>query len=54
MLHSLGIAEGTSWNVVMYSQGWWNMSNKEAVKNGMNLKWFALQGLQSLSVRMMV
>lgn len=54
MLRSLGIAEGTSWNVVMYSQGWWNMSNKEAVAQGLNLKWFALQGLQSLSVRMKV
>lgn len=54
MLRKLGMAEGTSWNVVMYSQGWWEMSNKEAVRNGMNLKWFALQGLQSLSVRMKV
>ena len=54
MLRKLGIAEGTSWNVVMYSQGWWEMSNKEAVRNGMNLKWFAQQGLQSLSVRMKV
>jgi RNA-directed DNA polymerase len=54
MLRTFGIPEGTSWNVVMYSQGWWNMSNKEAVTQGMNLKWFALQGLQSLSVRMKV
>jgi RNA-directed DNA polymerase len=54
MLRQLGIAEGTSWNVVMYSQGWWNMSIKEAVSQAMNLKWFALQGLQSLSVRMKV
>ena len=54
MLRSLGIAESTSWNVVMYSQGWWSMSNKEAVNQGMDLKWFAQQGLQSLSVRMKV
>ena len=54
MLRTLGIAEKTSWNVVMYSQGWWNMSNKQAVSQGMNLQWFALQGLQSLSVRMKV
>ena len=54
MLRTLGIAEGTSWNVVMYTQGWWQMSNKEAVRKGMNLKWFALQGLQSLSLRMKV
>jgi len=54
MLRTFGTAERTSWNVVMYSQGWWNMSKKEAVAQGMNLKWFALQGLQSLSVRMKV
>jgi group II intron reverse transcriptase/maturase len=54
MLRKLGVAEGTSWNVVVYSQGWWHMSNREAVVQSMNLKWFALQGLQSLSVRMKV
>lgn len=54
MLRNLNIAEGTSWNVAIYSQGWWSMSNKEAVRKGMNLKWFAQQGLQSLSVRLKV
>lgn len=54
MLRRLGIAESTSWNVVMYSQGWWSMSNKEAVRKGMDIKWFARQGLQSLSARMKV
>lgn len=51
LLRSLGIAEGTSWNVVMYAQGWWNMTTKVAVNQAMNLKWFAQQGLQSLSLR---
>jgi group II intron reverse transcriptase/maturase len=54
LLRGMGLEERKSWNVVMYSQGWWSMSNKEAVRHGMNLKWFALQGLQSLSVRMKV
>lgn len=51
LLRSLGIAEGKSWNAVMYAQGWWNMSSKVAVSHAMNLKWFAQQGLQSLSLR---
>jgi group II intron reverse transcriptase/maturase len=54
MLRNFGIATGTAWNVVMFSQGWWVMSNKAAVRNGMNLQWFARQGLQSLSVRLKV
>lgn len=51
-LRSFGIPVNTSWNVVMYSQGWWTMSDKVAVKNAMNPKWFAQIGLQSLLVRM--
>ena len=51
LLRKLGIAENTSWNVVMYSQGWWNMTTKVAVNHAMNVKWFARQGLQSLSLR---
>ena len=47
-LRGLGIPENTSWNVVMYSGGWWNMSNKQSVSKGMGLKWFAQQGLFSL------
>jgi len=54
LLRSLGIEKGKSWNVVMYAQGWWNMSRKQAVSQAMNLKWFAQQGLQSLSIRMKV
>lgn len=41
LLRSLDIPEGKSWNVVMYSQGWWQMSMKVAVGQAMNLNWFA-------------
>ena len=51
LLRKFGIAENTSWNVVMYSQGWWNMTTKVAVNQAMNVKWFAQQGLQSLALR---
>jgi group II intron reverse transcriptase/maturase len=51
-LISLGIPENTSWNVVMYSQGWWSMSQKQAVNKAMNLLWFSRFGLQSLYVKM--
>lgn len=52
LLRKFGIAENTSWNVVMYSQGWWNMTKKEAVNKAMNVKWFTQQGLQSLALRL--
>lgn len=51
-LRSLGIGENKSWNVVMYSQGWWKMSKKRAVSKGMGLQWFAQLGLQSFYTRM--
>lgn len=51
-LRCLGIPESKCWNVVMYSQGWWQMSNKQAVGKAMNLSWFSQYGLQSLSSRM--
>jgi RNA-directed DNA polymerase len=51
-LRSLGIAESTSWNVVMYSHGWWNMSSKMAVRNAMGIYWFAQQGLLSIQFRL--
>jgi group II intron reverse transcriptase/maturase len=54
LLRSLGVPQGKSWNVVMYAQGWWNMSKKEAVNQSMGLEWFARQGLQSLYLRMKV
>lgn len=53
-LRSIGIAESKSWNVVMYSQGWWKMSKKTAVGHAMNVQWFARMGLESLSTRMQV
>jgi group II intron reverse transcriptase/maturase len=51
-LRSFNIPVQTSWNIVMYSHGWWNMSQKMAVNKAMNLLWFASIGLQSLQVRM--
>lgn len=54
LLRSLGIPEQKSWNVVMYSQGWWNMTKKQAVSQALNLNWFTRQGLQSLYFRMHV
>jgi RNA-directed DNA polymerase len=54
LLRSLDIPESKSWNVVMYSQGWWNMSKKTAVGHAMNLKWFSQQGLLSFYLRMKV
>ncbi len=51
LLLKFGLADNTSWNVVMYSQGWWNMTTKVAVNQAMNVKWFAQQGLQSLALR---
>lgn len=53
-LRSLGCPESKSWNVVMYSQGWWNMSKKTAVGHAMNVEWFTQLGLQSLTYRMKV
>ena len=51
LLRNLGVAENTSWNVVMYSQGWWAMSNKQAVCKALGIKWFTHTGLQSLLLR---
>ena len=48
-LQSLGCPEQKSWNVVMYSQGWWSMSKKIAVGHTMSTKWFAELGLESLT-----
>lgn len=51
-LMKLNIPSNKCWNVVMYSHGWWNMSQKPAVGKAMNLAWFSQLGLQSLQVRM--
>jgi RNA-directed DNA polymerase len=48
LLRSLDIPVMKSWNVVMYSQGWWAMSNKVAVKNAMSPLWFSKHGLLSM------
>jgi RNA-directed DNA polymerase len=53
-LHNLNIPEQKCWNAIMYSQGWWQLSNKVAVSHAMNLTWFSQQGLQSLYLRMTV
>ncbi|RPI50119.1 MAG: group II intron reverse transcriptase/maturase [Chloroflexi bacterium] len=53
-LRSLDIPENTSWNAVMYSQGWWQLSNKVAARQSMNNDWFARHGLQSLFLRLKV
>lgn len=52
LLRNLGVAENTSWNVVMYSHGWWNMTSKMAVSKAMGTKWFFQLGLQSLFQRL--
>lgn len=48
-LMSLGCPETKSWNVVMYSQGWWNMSKKTAVGHVLGIRWFEQQGLLRLT-----
>jgi group II intron reverse transcriptase/maturase len=53
-LCSFDIPEQKCWNVVMYSQGWWNMSMNIAVSHAMNLNWFAQLGLQSSYLRLKV
>lgn len=54
LLRLHGIPEQKSWNVVMYSQGWWHMTMTQAVSKALDLKWFARQGLHSLYLRMHV
>ncbi len=52
LLTSLGVSSRESWNVVMYAQGWWSMSNKRAVTQGMSNDWFVAQGLKSIHTEM--
>jgi group II intron reverse transcriptase/maturase len=54
LLRSFDIPEQKCWNVVMYTQGWWNRSKKIVVSQAMSLNWFTQQGLQSLYLRMTV
>lgn len=51
-LRSLGITEQPSWNAIMYTSGWWKLSNKLAARRGMDVGWFNQQGLHSLMKRM--
>jgi group II intron reverse transcriptase/maturase len=53
-LRSFDIPEGKCWNVVMYSQGWWQMTLKPSVGHAMNLKWFSQLGLHSFFLSMKV
>ena len=46
LLRELGIAENTAWNAVLYSQGWWELSNRLAVKLALDNQWFAQKGLR--------
>mgnify|MGYP003435739480 FL=1 len=41
LLRELGIAENSAWNAVLYSQGWWELSNRLAVKLALDNQWFA-------------
>lgn len=53
-LRGLDVPEQKSWNVVMYSQGWWHMSNRITVGHAMNQTWFSRVGLQSSYLRIKV
>ena len=52
LLCNMGIPTGKSWNVVMYSRGWWEKSNRQAVSQAMGIQWFAEQGLRSIHTEM--
>jgi RNA-directed DNA polymerase len=53
-LYSRDIPKQKCWNAIMYTQGWWKLSSKQAVNLAMNLTWFHQFGLQSFYVRMSV
>ena len=52
LLVSLGAESRESWNVVMYTQGLWAMSNKRTVNKTMSVDWFNRQGLRSIHAEM--
>lgn len=52
LLRNLGVPKPASWGVVMYSQGWWEMSNRPAVSKAMSNEWFIQQGLRSIYAEM--
>ncbi len=47
-LRSLGAEESKSWNAIMYSGGWWNLSSKLVCQKVMNKQWFDSLNLYSL------
>ena len=47
-LRSLNVTERLAWHAVMY-RSWWPMANYAPVRKAMGIKWFAEQGLKSLS-----
>lgn len=53
-LRSLEAPVRKSWNAIMYTGGWWGLSNKVVVKHAMGLEWFVTQGLKSLKVQMLL
>ena len=48
-LRSLGVDEKYAWFAVLY-RSWWPMANYKPVMQAMGIRWFAEQGLRSLSV----
>lgn len=52
LLRGLGVPISASWGAVIYSQGWWAMSNKAAVNKAMSNEWFIHQGLRSIYTEM--
>ncbi|MEZ4995313.1 MAG: group II intron reverse transcriptase/maturase [Saprospiraceae bacterium] len=47
-LRGLGVSTRKAWNVVMYSGGWWRMSNKPVCMQAMGIHWFSENGLYKL------
>ena len=47
-LISQGVKSSQSWNVAVYSQGWWSMSSRSAVNRAMSNQWLEEQGLFNL------
>jgi len=48
-LTSLGVEKTLSWRTASSGKGWWRLHNSPALNIGMNNRWFAEQGLYSLS-----
>lgn len=48
-LRSLGVGKHKAWNVALYGGQWWAMSNRQTCTKAMNERWFAEQGLYTLT-----